>query len=289
MPQRTLGRTLRGMESVRVALLLAYDGRALSGWQVQPEDRTVQGLIEEALEGFAKIRVRITGAGRTDAGVSAWGQVAHADLPPGFSIPHDRLARLLNTRLPPEIRVIESCTVPESFHARHSATGKIYKYSFRLLPNTLTHHPVADPFSGPLHPDFNLTRAVEASQIFIGRHDFRHFSVASSCPEDPVRSITGLLWEPLPSGYALWVSGPGFLHRMVRMIGGILKEVGEGRRSGSEIPALLRPGATPPLRPITPLPPEGLALIRVLYGNRDPFDPRFQNCYPSSNAQAPSP
>ena len=277
------------MERIRVALLLAYDGRPFSGWQIQPRDPTVQSLLEEALESFAKTRVRITGAGRTDAGVSAWGQVAHADLPPDFSIPPDRLARLLNTRLPPEIRVLESSPVPGDFHARHSATGKIYKYTFRLLPRHLSHHPLDEPFSGSLHSDFNLTTTVEASRAFIGRHDFRHFSVASSCPEDPVRSVTGLLWEPLPAGYALWISGPGFLHRMVRMIGGILKEVGEGRRSGSEIAGLLRPGSPPPFRPITPLPPEGLALVRVLYGNRDPFDPRFQNCYPSSRIQAPFP
>jgi len=277
LPQRTMDRTLKGMGKTRVALLLAYDGRALSGWQVQPKDRTVQGLLEEALGSLAKVRIRITGAGRTDAGVSAWGQVAHADLPEEFSIPHDRLARILNTRLPPEIRVIESRSVPESFHARHSATGKIYKYSFRLLPETLTRHPLADPFSGPLHADFDLERAAEASRAFIGRHDFRHFSVASSCPEDPVRSITGLFWEPVPAGLSLWITGPGFLHRMVRMIGGILKEVGEGRRSSAEIASLLRPGSPPPFRPITPLPPEGLALVRVLYGHRDPFDPRFQS------------
>ncbi|MCL4485534.1 MAG: tRNA pseudouridine(38-40) synthase TruA [Nitrospirae bacterium] len=265
------------METFRIALLLAYDGRFLSGWQIQPHDVTVQGLVEEALTSLAKIPVRVTGAGRTDAGVSAWAQVAHADLPSGFPIPLDRLARVLNTRLPPEIRLLDVRPVPRDFHARHSAKGKVYKYSFRLLPEGLTRHPLADPFSSPIRAGFDLARVVEASKFFLGEHDFRHFSVASSLPEDPVRKVTGLFWEALPAGFALWITGPGFLHRMVRMIGGFLKDVGEGRRSASEIPSLLRPGAPPSFRPVSPLPPEGLSLVRVLYGAGDPFDPRAQN------------
>ncbi len=277
------------MKTFRIALLLAYDGRSLSGWQIQPRDVTVQGLLEEVLTSLAGTPVRVTGAGRTDAGVSAWGQVAHADLPGSFPVPLDRLPRVLNTRLPPEIRLLKSLRVPGTFHARHSATGKIYKYTFRLLPEGLVSHPLADPFSSPIRVGFDLTKVREASKAFIGQHDFRHFSVASSLPEDPVRRVTGIFWETLPAGLALWISGPGFLHRMVRMVGGFLKEVGEGRRSGSEIPSLLHRGAPPPFRPVSPLPPEGLALVRVLYGVKDPFDPRHQNWYPSSIHDEPPP
>ena len=266
--------------SRRVALLLAYDGRDFSGWQVQPNRRTVQGTLGEALATLCRAPVGVTGSGRTDAGVSAWGQVAHADLPEGFSIPVDRLPRILNTRLPGSLRVLDCRIVSSSFHARHSARGKIYRYVFRHLPASLSHHPLATPFSAPLPPNFFLPRAREASTFFLGTHDFRHFSVASSLPDDSTRRIDGILWEERCAELILWVTGPGFLHKMVRMIGGYLLEAGEGRRPLEEIPALLRKGAPPPFRAVEPLPPDGLALARVLYDN-DPFDPRTQTCYPS--------
>lgn len=263
----------------RVALQIAYDGREYSGWQTQPVDRTIQGTIEKSFGSLVGKQVRLTGAGRTDAGVSAWGQVAHADLSWDFPIPIGRLPGILNTRLPTNIRCLAAKEVANDFHARHSALGKIYKYTFRILPDFLFHHPLADPLSAPIRSTFNFSKAFEAGNFFLGRHDFRNFSVTSSLPDDPVRLISGLFWDSFPGGVALWITGPGFLHRMVRMIGGILKEVGEGRRSPSEIPDLLLPGAPPPFRPIEPLPPEGLALVRVLYGKRDPFDPRSQNWY----------
>lgn len=268
--------------SRRIALLLAYDGRDFSGWQVQPGQRTVQGVLGEALSAISGRTVGVAGAGRTDAGVSAWGQVAHADLPEGFSVPINRLARVLNTRLPDSLRIIDCREVSGSFHARHSARGKIYRYAFRILPEGLSHHPVADLFSAPLRSSFSLARARAAGQLFLGTHDFRHFSVASSLPEDSTRRIDALFWEERPAGLVLWVTGPGFLHRMVRMVGGYLREAGEGRRPLSELPSLLGPGSPPPFRSISPLPPEGLSLARVLY-HEDPFDPRTQNCYPSGN------
>ncbi|MGC8529892.1 MAG: tRNA pseudouridine(38-40) synthase TruA [Leptospirillia bacterium] len=266
--------------SRRIALLLAYDGRDFSGWQVQPNQRTVQGLLVDALTTLCHTPVGVIGSGRTDAGVSAWGQVAHADLPEGFSIPVDRLPRILNTRLPESLRVLDCRRVPSSFHARHSARGKIYRYVFRRLPVNLSLHPLATPFAAPLPPDFFLPRAREASTFFLGTHDFRHFSVASSLPDDSTRRIDNILWEERPAGVILWVTGPGFLHKMVRMIGRYLLEAGEGHRPLEEIPTLLRKEAPPPFRTVEPLPPEGLALARVLY-DTDPFDPRTQTCYPS--------
>jgi tRNA pseudouridine38-40 synthase len=270
----------RPLTGNRVALLIAYDGRSFSGWQVQPSDRTIQGVIENSLAALANQPVRITGAGRTDAGVSAWGQVAHLDLPASFSIPADRLGRVLNQSLPPEIRILESRQVGPEFHARYRATQKIYKYSFRWLPGTLFRHPGDNPASSPLRSPFVLGKAISASRFFVGPHDFRHFTVGSSCPDDPVRTVTGIFWEKTPDGLSFWISGPGFLHRMVRMIGGFLRDIGQGAREEREIPPLLEPGSSHgPSRSVAPLPPEGLALVRVLYGAIDPFDPRTQNEY----------
>jgi tRNA pseudouridine38-40 synthase len=270
-------RSLTEGGSTRVALLIAYDGRLFSGWQIQPSDRTVQGTVEDRLASLLGRSIRITGAGRTDAGVSAWGQIAHFDLPESVTIPVDRLGRILNQGLPPEIRILESRRVDSGFHARYSALQKIYKYSFRWLPGTLSRHPADNPVSSYLHPPFDLERTVSASRLFVGTHDFRHFSVVSSCPENPTRTISGIFWEKTTDGLSFWISGPGFLHRMVRMIGGFLQDVGHGTREEGELLPLLKSGSTkPPLRPVAPLPPEGLSLVRVLYGANDPFDPRSQ-------------
>lgn len=274
--------------SCRIALLLAYDGRDFFGWQIQPGQRTVQGVLGEGLSALSGRTVGVVGAGRTDAGVSAWGQVAHADLPEDFRVPLDRLPRVLNARLPDSLRVIDCRRVSGSFHARHSARGKIYRYAFRILPPGLSRHPIADPFSAPLGASFSLARAREAGQLFLGTHDFRHFSVASSLPENSIRRIDALHWEERPAGLALWVTGPGFLHRMVRMVGGTLREAGEGRRPISEISSLLEAGSPPPFRSLSPLPPEGLSLARVLYHD-DPFDPRTQNCYSQDNTHPDHP
>ena len=195
----------------------------------------------------------------------------------------DRLPRILNARLPESLRVLDCQSVPNVFHARHSARGKIYRYAFRRLPKSLSLHPLASPFSAPLSPAFSLSRAKAAAEYFIGAHDFRHFSVASSLPEDSTRRIDAILWDERPAGLVLWVTGPGFLHRMVRMVGGCLMEAAEGRRSLTEIPSLLREHAPPPFRAISPLPPAGLSLARVLYHD-DPFDPRRQTCYSSDHA-----
>lgn len=258
----------------RVALLVAYDGRNTCGWQIQRHGRTVQGTLEDAcLTAFGRA-VRITGAGRTDAGVSAWGQVAHADIPGDCPVPDDRLEHLLNRALPPEIRIFGSVGVAPSFHARHSARMKIYCYAFRWLPDSLRRHPGDRPFSGPIHRPFVLERAERAGRIFLGAHDFRHFTVAASCPEETVRTISGIFWERTPDGLSLWISGPGFLHKMVRMIGGYLRDVATGARTAEDLPLLLERGSPPPLRPVDPLPPEGLSLVRVLYRPPDPFDPR---------------
>ncbi len=262
---------------------MTYDGRDFAGWQVQPDRQTVQGLLGDALSRLFGTPVGVTGAGRTDAGVSAWGQVAHADLPEGSSLPVDRIPRILNTRLPKSLRILDCQRVPSSFHARHSARGKIYRYAFRRLPAPLDHHPLLTPFSTPLPPAFSLARAKEAAEYFIGTHDFRHFSVTSSLPEDSTRRIDRILWEESQAGVVLWVTGPGFLHKMVRMVGGYLLEAAEGHRSLTEISGLLKKSSPPPFRAIAPLPPAGLSLARVLY-DHDPFDPRAQTCYPSDHA-----
>ena len=276
MPQRTMECSLKADSRIRVGLLIAYDGRSFSGWQIQPEDRTVQGVIEEALTSLSGDKVRITGAGRTDAGVSAWGQVAHFELDESISIPVDRLALVLNKRLPPEIRILVSRPVFREFHARYSARQKIYKYSFRWTPEGLSRHPGDHPFSSPISSSFVLERAVAASHLLLGRHDFRHFTVASSAPEDATRTIDDFFWEKTPDGLSFWISGPGFLHRMVRMIGGFLRDIGSGKRHKAELSRLLEPGSPPPEPSISPLPPEGLSLVRVMYRDPDPFDPRKQ-------------
>jgi tRNA pseudouridine38-40 synthase len=252
----------------RRALRLAYDGTRYAGWQVQPGLPTVQGEVEAALARLCGAAVRITGAGRTDAGVHAVGQVAHFDDPRG--VPVDRLARALNTLLPEDVRVLAAAAVPEDFHARHEARDKTYVYQLHVpggrrqppgraeLPphRRLAWHPVAAPL------DVDAMRAAAAA--LMGRHDFAALSRRMDDGRTTERTLHALRVLRAPHGLCVVATADGFLYGMMRMISGLMVEVGRGRRAARDVPALLA-AADRSLAPPS-LPPQGLCLLRVRYG-----------------------
>ena len=245
--------------TLRIKLELAYHGRSFHGWQRQRGQRTVQGELERALSAlFRGSKVSVTGAGRTDAGVHAAGQVAHFD-PPG-PIPTEALVRGLNARLPREIRVRAAGSVPPSFHARRSALGKLYTYRGRWGGQLLPWH---EPLAATVNKITDPSAFSAALEAFEGRHDWASFTVPDPGPGSTIRTLSRVRHRARRQGFDLEFIGEGFLRYQIRRMVGALLEVGTGQRPVDEVRQLLE---TPqPGSPIRTAPPEGLCLEHVYY------------------------
>ena len=257
----------------RFAFIVSYDGRGFQGWQQQRSGPTIQGAIEDSILHLTGKSVRISGSGRTDTGVSAWGQVFHCDIEDDRWT-EEALRKGMNHFLSPSIRVLLGRHVPPDFHARHDVVRKIYRYRLTASSGAgYTPAPLGSPFLTHFQYPLDLKRMQETSALFPGIRDYRHFTVRRSLPEDSRRTVDDIHWEVAPDEIAFWVVGRGFLHMMIRFMVGALIDAGRGRRTPEEIGALLASEAPAPKFPLRPVPPEGLSLIRVLYGKRDPFPP----------------
>ncbi|HKC24334.1 MAG TPA: tRNA pseudouridine(38-40) synthase TruA [Thermoanaerobaculia bacterium] len=253
---------------MRLRLDLAYLGTRFEGWQAQDvtragaAPRTVQGELERALAEVYGAATRVHGAGRTDAGVHADGQVAHFDEPEGGpSIPPRGLARALNGKLAEDVRVLEALEAPPEFHARFSAAGKVYVYRLRR--------------GEVLHPHLGLVEALakepldlaamrEAASTLTGTRDFAPFSLTGSPRSTTVRTLSRLDVEEDGSLLLFTLEADGFLRGMARRLVGTLREVGRGRTRPAD--AVRTPGPTAEAR--------GLTLRRVLYPPERPCGSR---------------
>jgi tRNA pseudouridine38-40 synthase len=239
-------------------ITLAYDGTRFVGWQRQAKGESIQGLLEDALARFEGGPVTAHGAGRTDAGVHALGQVASARVT--FAQNPATLVRALNANLPGEIRVVSVEDADDSFHARFSASGKTYRYRIRDTP-------VADPFERAfewhLPEALSLDAMSQAATLIVGTHDFSAFRSVGSDASSTVRTVTRSEWRHSAGALTYEIAGDGFLRHMVRAIVGTLVEVGRGWRQADEIPALLARGTRAEAGATAP--PQGLFLVSVDY------------------------
>jgi tRNA pseudouridine38-40 synthase len=239
-------------------ITLAYDGTGYQGWQVQPNQPTIQGRLQACLERMASHTVSVVGAGRTDAGVHAHGQVAHFVLDP--SIPPDGLLRGLNSVLPEDIRVREADLAPDGFHARYSARSKTYRYYLDCSPVAL---PFRSRFTHHYPHTLDLEAMERASEQFTGRKDFAAFCAAASEVKTTERECTVSRLIEQGNELVYEILANGFLHHMVRNIVGTLLEVGRGKLAPEDIDRLFESrdrrlsGPTAPAR--------GLHLMRVDY------------------------
>lgn len=236
----------------RLRCVVGYDGTDYSGFQVQPDQTTIQGEIEAALERITGEEIQIHGSGRTDAGVHARGQVIHFDT--SSHIPMDKWRFVLNNQLPDAIVIRSVEEAPESFHARFDVQVKEYRYC-------IDNGPVADVFRHRYADHIRFPLDVEAMQQaarhLVGKHDFTSFCSAKTFVEDKVRTVYGLTVER--RGDEVWVTcrGNGFLYNMVRIIVGTLVEVGQGKRTAEELADILaacdreRAGKTAPAKGLT--------------------------------------
>jgi tRNA pseudouridine38-40 synthase len=250
---------------VKIALLVAYDGTDFRGFARQPNGRTVQGLLEQALSQLLRTEIRTIGAGRTDAGVHAAGQVMSFEAPSGADPAW--IAGRLNRRLAPEISIRSASVVPDSFDARHSARKRVYEYH---LYRAASRDPFLDRFAvwapGPL----NVGSMRRAAQALIGEHNFSSFCRrGEGSMVRRVRSIT--IHAPEPERLVVRVVADSFCHQMVRSIVGLLLDVGRGKRRSDDAAKALKAKDRAAAGPVAPA--KGLVLLEVGYPRR-PFGPK---------------
>jgi tRNA pseudouridine38-40 synthase len=253
-----------GDSLVRVRLDLSYDGAAFSGWAAQPGRRTVEGVLSETLGHVLRLPapVRLTVAGRTDSGVHARGQVAHADLPADVWEAHaDAASRRLSRALPPDLRVRSIAAAAEGFDARFSALWR--RYSYRICDDPARADPLRrhDTLWNPRQLDLDAMN--EAAALLLGEHDFAAFCRKRE-GATTVRALRRLEWARDVDGVAVGcVVADAFCHNMVRALVGALLPVGEGSRPVSWPAQVLAAAARDPA--VRVVPAHGLSLEEVRY------------------------
>lgn len=241
------------------ALKIAYDGTGFYGFQKQPGLRTVEGVLEEALGRFCETSGPVKGAGRTDAGVHARGQVVsfYAD---GWPVPSARIAPALNGVLPADMVVLEAVQVPAGFHPRYDAVSKTYVYAvFRRAVRC----PLSRLYALHFPAELDTSRMRKASAALIGRHDFGAFQNTGRPVKSAVRTVFEARLEEEGPFLYFWFKADGFLYQMVRIIVGTLLEIGRGRLAPETISRAFETGDRRMLGPTAP--PHGLCLERVEY------------------------
>jgi tRNA pseudouridine38-40 synthase len=243
-------------------LVVAYDGTDFRGFARQPDQRTVAGELTAALERITQQRIEVTGAGRTDSGVHAWGQVVTVDVPSGLD--PFRLQNSLNSMLNPEIAVRSAKFVAHDFDARFSAAWRAYRYT---IVNGVVMDPLRSRFSWWVEPPLDLHRLMLAADVFIGEHDFASFCRRRSDGSTTVRRVFESRWVDEGDGVLRYeIRATAFCWRMVRSIVGTLVDVGMGRRKPGEIMGILAAKDRAEAGQVAP--PEGLCLWEVGYGSR---------------------
>ena len=243
----------------RYRLLIEYDGTPFVGWQRQANGRAVQQVIEEAIAGFAKESVLIKGAGRTDTGVHALGQVAHVDLTHDW--PADTVRDAINAHLRPDpVAILSAEPVGEEFDARFSAISRHYRYDIlnRRAPLSICRNR-AWHVAVPLDADAMHA----AAQDLVGHHDFTTFRSSECQAASPVKTLDRLDVERAGERIVISASARSFLHNQVRSMVGSLKLSGEGKWSRADMAAALQAQDRRACGPVAP--PDGLYLVGVDY------------------------
>ncbi len=218
-----------------IKLTIEYDGTDFCGWQIQPNGITVQQCVSDAIFVIEGHPVQLTGAGRTDSGVHARGQVASFFTE--SNIPPEKYAVALNTHLPESIRVVNSCEVPLSFNARFSAKRKTYKYYIRnsKIPSALNCR-----YEYNVRETLDINAMKKACRLIEGEHDFKAFMASRSAVQDTVRTVyRAEIIDDLPN-IVFEIEGNGFLYKMVRLLVGTLIEIGKGKYGVDHIEQLLK-------------------------------------------------
>ena len=243
-----------------IKLTLQYDGTEFVGWQRQRTGESIQGLLEDALARIEGAPVSVHGAGRTDAGVHALGQVASVRLQ--SALEPETLARALNANLPASIRVFEAAVVPDDFHARFSAVSKTYEYRIWNGPAV---PPFVRQYVWHVPNQLDAPALEHGAAAISGEHDFAAFQGSGATVRTTVRRVSSARWQAVQPGglFVFEIAGDGFLRHMVRSLVGTLVEIGQHRRPVEDIARLLQ--STSRAGAGRTAPAQGLILTRVDY------------------------
>jgi tRNA pseudouridine38-40 synthase len=249
MPERT------------VQLVLHYDGGGFHGWQRQPADRTVQGVLEEALARLCGTPVPALGSGRTDAGVHARGQAVGVRVAERWT--PAALRRALNALLPGDVWVADAVEMHPEFHARYSALRR--RYSYRVGLDDEAASPFRRRYEWAYRRPVDVAVLEEAAGPVVGEHVFRAFAVQGTAPEGDTHRchVTEARWEVDGARLLFHVEANRFLHHMVRFLVGTMLDIASGRRPVSDMAVLLQSETNQGVSP--PAPPHALVLERVTY------------------------
>lgn len=252
---------------ILLALEIEYDGSDFAGWQLQSAGRTVQGELERAVSSLCGgACVRVQGAGRTDSGVHAGGQVAHCLVPDSFSVPAEKIPIALNSRLPDDVRALRVAIPGKPFHARYDACAREYSYKMSREVGVF-----ARRFVSHIKFPFDGSRLNDCSRLFLGEHDFTAFSKFNPEQKNHASTIEAVEWTELRRDvYSLTIRANRFLYGQVRLMVGAMLDVARGKRSTDDVEQALATGKGGKISPAAPA--QGLTLERVYYPkDKDPF------------------
>jgi len=242
------------MRNIKVEL--EYDGSEFCGWQWQPNGRSVQGVLQDAAEALLQQLTNVVGAGRTDAGVHALGQVAHFKTASDLDLRAIRLG--LNSYLPADVRVLGASEVDDRFHARFSAISRTYRY---VVSTTM--RAIARQYTWFCKYKLDVDKIQIASEFLTGTHCFATFSKRSATEEHYLCDLKEIRWELHDGSLVMEVTANRFLHNMVRIIVGTMVDVGRGKLGPDGVRDMLNSGDKS--RVGSTAPPHGLFLVRVNY------------------------
>lgn len=244
---------------MNILFTISYKGTNYSGWQIQKNAVSIQEIIETAIFRATKQKVELTASGRTDAGVHAIKQYANAKI--NFPKP-EKLPNAINPFLPDDIKVLSATVVPEDFNARFSAKQKTYMYKLRIAE---FESPLSYEFVTTISQNLDIGKMIKAKKYLLGEHDFKSLCASKTQTRDFVRTIYDIQIEKQDSEFTFYVTGNGFLYNMVRILVGVLCDVGSGKISPEQVAEILN--AKSRIYAGKTMPAKGLYLYDVKYSD----------------------
>lgn len=243
----------------KIVFLIEYDGTNYSGWQYQENSTSIQGTIKNSLAKAFGQSFSLVGAGRTDAGVHALGQVAHSIVPDGFSVPENKIPTTVNSKLPKDIRIIDAKIIELPFHATIDAIGRVYTYFIHTKPSVFLRN-----YSYYLPYSLDYQKLFDSANIFLGEWDFTSLAKKNPSTKNYTCRIEKSIWEQIDKfRFKYTIQANRFVYSLVRAIVGTMIEIARGRLTAIEILKALKTGTRKFHIPLAP--PCGLFLEKVLY------------------------